>query len=99
MRNVSEVNVSRRGNLVVVDIRANAFLHHMVRNIAGALMAVGVGERDPGWIADLLAAGDRTVAAETAPPDGLYLAEVEYPPEFGLPAVPYGPLLLGGGSR
>lgn len=95
-RNVEGVNVTRRGSLVVIDIRANAFLHHMVRNIAGSLMAVGSGRQEPGWLARLLAARDRTAAAETAPPDGLYLVEVEYPERFGLPATPEGPLLLGG---
>ncbi len=99
MRKVEEVSVTRRGDLVVIDIRANAFLHHMVRNIAGSLMAVGAGRRHPEWIAELLAGGDRTVAADTAPPDGLYLVEVEYPPQYGLPGIPHGPLLLGGGAR
>jgi tRNA pseudouridine38-40 synthase len=95
MRNVHSIDVSRRGELVVVDIKANAFLHHMVRNIAGSLIAVGCGRRAVGWIAQLLAGRDRTVAADTAPPHGLYLVEVEYPANFGLPVTPYGPLLLG----
>jgi len=94
MRNVHSLEVSRRGSLVVVDIKANAFLHHMVRNIVGALMAVGVGQKPPDWVAAVLAGGDRTVAAETAAAAGLYLVEVEYPERFGLPATPLGPLLL-----
>ena len=84
-----------RGDLVVVDIQANAFLHHMVRNIAGSLMTVGSGRRPPGWIAELMAGRDRTRAADTAPPHGLYLVEVLYPQRFGLPDTPPGPLLLG----
>lgn len=95
MRNVHCVAVSRRGDLLVVDIKANAFLHHMVRNIVGSLMAVGMGREAPQWIGQLLAERDRTVAAETAPADGLYLVEVEYPAQFALPATPYGPLFLG----
>ncbi|WP_241505741.1 tRNA pseudouridine(38-40) synthase TruA [Parahaliea mediterranea] len=95
-RNVQAVNVERRGPLVVIDIRANAFLHHMVRNIAGSLMAVGSGRSPAGWLAQLLAGRDRTRAADTAAPDGLYLVEVSYPAHFGLPATPPGPLLLGG---
>jgi tRNA pseudouridine38-40 synthase len=98
MRDVQEVSVVRRGSLVVIDIRANAFLHHMVRNIAGSLMAVGKGTRGEDWIAGLLAGADRTRAADTAPPDGLYLVEVQYPTEYDLPDTPDGPLLLGGGS-
>jgi tRNA pseudouridine38-40 synthase len=95
MRNVKYINVVRRGELVVIEIKANAFLHHMVRNIAGALLAVGDGRRPQAWIADLLAGKDRSVAAQTAPPDGLYLVDVEYPDHFTLPPTPYGPLLLG----
>lgn len=95
VRDVQEVSVFRRGPLVIVDIRANAFLHHMVRNIVGSLMAVGTGRQGAGWVAALLAGGDRTQAADTAPPDGLYLVEVCYPPEYGLPPVPRGPLIIG----
>ena len=99
MRDVHSVSVFRRGQLVVVDIKANAFLHHMVRNIVGSLMAIGSGRQPPGWIAGLLVGRDRTVAADTAPPDGLYLVEVEYPSAFGLPETPYGPLILGESAR
>lgn len=98
MRNVQEVSVRRRGELVVIDIKANAFLHHMVRNIAGSLMAVGCGHRPEGWFNELLAGGDRTLAADTASPDGLYLVDVEYPSVFPLPQTPYGPLLVGNGA-
>ncbi|MEM6580168.1 MAG: tRNA pseudouridine(38-40) synthase TruA [Pseudomonadota bacterium] len=94
MRNVQRVGVSRQGDLVVIDIQANAFLHHMVRNIAGSLMVVGTGLQDVDWISQLLAGRDRTLAAETAVADGLYLVDVVYPKEFDLPAAPYGPLLL-----
>jgi tRNA pseudouridine38-40 synthase len=96
MRNVEEITVRRSGDLLVIDIKANAFLHHMVRNIAGSLMAVGAGRKPPGWLAGVMAGRDRSLAADTAAPGGLYLVEIEYPPEYGLPATPYGPLLLGG---
>ena len=96
MRNVQRVAVFRWGELVVLDIKANAFLHHMVRNIAGSLIAVGSGRKPPGWCSDLLAAGDRTLAGDTADAAGLYLVDVEYPGEYGLPPTPYGPLLLTG---
>jgi tRNA pseudouridine38-40 synthase len=95
MRNVQRVDVSRHGQLVVVDIKANAFLHHMVRNIVGSLLAVGSGRKGQGWIKQLLQQGDRTLAADTAPPDGLYLVDVEYPRQFGLPEIPPGPVIAG----
>ncbi|MFT4615186.1 MAG: tRNA pseudouridine38-40 synthase [Bacteroidia bacterium] len=95
MRNVESISVSRWGELIVIEVCANAFLHHMVRNIAGSLIAVGDGRSSTSWIGELLAGRDRTVAADTAPPDGLYLVDVDYPPEFGLPKTPFGPLLLG----
>ena len=98
MRNVHEVSVSRFGELLVIDIKANAFLHHMVRNIAGSLMAVGCGLKPPGWFTQLMEGRDRTRAADTAPPDGLYLVDVTYPGHFGLPPTPPGPLLLSGSS-
>lgn len=94
MRNVHFIEVSRRGNLVVIDIQANAFLHHMVRNIAGVLMAIGMGKRPVDWAGEVLAAKDRTVAAATAPPFGLYLVDVIYPHHFNLPQQTPGPYFL-----
>jgi tRNA pseudouridine38-40 synthase len=87
VRTVSSLTVQRHGDLVLVDIAANAFLQHMVRNIAGALIEVGQGKREPVWVEQLLAARDRTLGAATAPPQGLYLCRIDYPPEHGLPAV------------
>lgn len=95
MRNIQHVRVSACGALVVVDIKANAFLHHMVRNIAGSLIALGSGKQKPGWLQQLLRGRDRTAAADTAPSDGLYLVNVEYPSHFGLPQTPPGPIILG----
>jgi tRNA pseudouridine38-40 synthase len=85
VRRVDRLDVTRDGEWVMLDITANAFLHHMVRNIAGLLLSVGHGESDPERVAAVLAARDRRINAATAPPDGLYLAAVRYPPEFGLP--------------
>jgi tRNA pseudouridine38-40 synthase len=70
---------------VEIRVTANAFLHHMVRNVAGSLIAVGRGEQPTNWIAGLLAGRDRREAGVTAPPQGLYLAGVRYPLQFGLP--------------
>ena len=83
-REVQAVSVYRRGESIYLDIRANAFLHHMVRNIAGSLMCVGRGEQPAHWLGEVLAARDRTQAGVTAPPDGLYLVGVGYDPIFGL---------------
>lgn len=92
MRNVSSVAVTRRGHFVEIDIVANAFLHHMVRNIVGSLLAVGDGRHSQGWIAELLAARDRSAAADTAPSTGLYLTEIQYPQAFGLPQTNAAPI-------
>lgn len=93
-RNVHFVSVTRKGAFVIIDIKANAFVHHMVRNIAGSLIAVGKGEQEVSWMADLLAKKDRTQAAETAKPNGLYLIDVDYPEEFNLPNSKLGPLFI-----
>lgn len=87
VRNVVGLEVHRRGDLVFIDIAANGFLQHMVRNVAGFLIEVGKGKREPAWAKELLEARDRTRAAATAPPQGLYLSRIDYPPEHGLPAV------------
>lgn len=86
MRNVMHANVYRQGGFLIFDVKANAFLQHMVRNMMGSLLQVGRGEKDPAWIAELLSLQDRTRAAATALPDGLYLVGVEYPPSCGLPS-------------
>lgn len=94
MRNVMQIHVQRRGVLIVVDIKANAFLHHMVRNIVGVLLPIGRGEQPETWAAEVLATGDRTLAGVTARPEGLYLVQVDYPGEFGLPELDIGPWFL-----
>ncbi|MDU5849053.1 MAG: tRNA pseudouridine synthase A, partial [Cronobacter sakazakii] len=93
-RNLMHINVERFGAYIVVDIKANAFVHHMVRNIVGSLMEIGCGNQPESWIAELLAAKDRTLAAATAKAEGLYLVSVDYPAQFELPKPPMGPLFL-----
>lgn len=79
MRNVMAVTVKRWQEYVLIDIEANAFLHHMVRNIVGVLVEVGTKRAEPTWVNDVLLAKDRRLAAETAPATGLYLMRVTYP--------------------
>ena len=85
VRRIRRLAVTRQGPLVTLEVTANAFLQHMVRNIAGALMRVGAGDRDPQWIAALLEGRDRRLAGPTAPAAGLYLRDVRYPAAYGLP--------------
>jgi tRNA pseudouridine38-40 synthase len=85
IRRLTGLDVARRGDWVVIEAVANAFLHHMVRNIAGLLIAVGRGDQPPGWARTVLEGRDRTRGAATAPAAGLYLWEVRYPAAFGLP--------------
>ena len=87
-REVLAVAVRREGGQVVVEIEANAFLHHMVRNIIGALVEVGWRRQPETWIAQLLAGRDRTRAGVNAPPEGLTFIGPEYPAAFGLPPPP-----------
>ena len=85
VRTLHRLDVTAQGPFIHLDLEANAFLHHMVRNIAGVLMTIGAGEREPAWAREVLEARDRTVGGITAPPSGLYLIRVEYPEAFGLP--------------
>lgn len=84
VRTVQRLQVSRSGDFIYLDIEANAFLHHMVRNIAGVLMTVGCGERPVEWVSEILALRDRTRGGVTAPASGLYLVGVRYPEAFGI---------------
>lgn len=93
-RTIEYLNITRRASFIIIDIKANAFLHHMVRNIAGSLIEVGRGKQPVDWLARLLTVKDRAQAAATAKPGGLYLVEVDYPAQFGLPRPAIGPLFL-----
>ncbi len=85
MRCVIDCAITRVNHLISIEIEANAFLHHMVRNIVGVLMKIGAGQKEPHWMQQVLAAKDRRVAAETAPADGLYLTRVKYPEPYRFP--------------
>ncbi len=91
VRALHRLDVAARGPFVHLDLEANGFLHHMARILAGALLAVGRGERGEDWPAELLARRDRAAGGVTAPPDGLYLMRVHYPPEHGIPPPPWRP--------
>ena len=93
-RNVHHLNVVRKGQYIIVDIQANAFVHHMVRNIVGSLIEVGAGNQPVEWMKWLLEQKDRKLAAPTAKPEGLYLVNVIYPEKFAIPQKNLGPLFL-----
>jgi len=84
VRTVLKFELAAQGPWVWFDVTANAFLQHMVRNIAGSLIEVGCGKRDVIWISDVLKAKDRTKGGVTAPANGLYLVGVDYPDSFNL---------------
>ncbi len=86
VREIRHLELRRHGDYIVMDIEANAFLHHMVRNIIGVLAAIGRGDAAVGWAAEILALRDRRQGGVTAKPDGLYLVRVDYPARFGIPA-------------
>ncbi|HOZ04122.1 MAG TPA: tRNA pseudouridine(38-40) synthase TruA [Arenimonas sp.] len=84
-RDLQDISVRRHGEQVVVEVQANGFLHHMVRNIVGSLMVIGRGEKEVGWMAELLAMKDRKQAGPTAPAEGLVFIAAKYPQEWALP--------------
>lgn len=88
VREVHSLSITRQGDFVTLDIRANAFLLHMVRNIAGSLMEVGMGRRSESWMAEVLAGTRRSAAGKTAESDGLYFLGAEYPSELAIPQPP-----------
>jgi len=87
VKTVYFLNVSQRGEYFYIDIEANSFLHHMVRNIAGVLMSIGRSEQAPEWALEVLEARDRTKGGVTAPSGGLYLTNVTYDKKFNLPQI------------
>lgn len=88
VREIQDISVARSGDVVSLEVTANGFLYHMVRNIAGSLLHVGQGESGVEWIAELLHQRDRGKAAPTAAPEGLYFVRARYPGQYKLPAEP-----------
>ncbi len=95
IRTIEEITLSRQNEFVLMDICANAFLHHMVRNIMGVLMAIGKGEQEEDWSLEVLKSCDRTLGGKTAPADGLYLVKVQYDEKFGLDSSIRWPAITG----
>lgn len=96
VKTLHRFRIYRQGPLIVLDVEANAFLMHMVRNMAGVLMSIGAGRHAPEWARRVLEARDRRQGGVTAPPFGLYLVKIGYPAHFELPDEPPGPLWLSG---
>jgi tRNA pseudouridine38-40 synthase len=85
VKHLHQLDVRREGEMLVIDVSADAFLHHMVRNIVGCLVYVGKGRHRPEWLQEILRGRERTIAAPTFAPDGLYLRRITYDEKWGLP--------------
>ena len=94
VRKVHDAHFYQKGDLLVFEICANAFLHHMVRNIVGALLEVGRGAKPTAWVKEVLELRDRRCAAATAPPWGLHLVHAAFPEEFAIPRKKLGPIFV-----
>ena len=91
IRTIHELTITRKNKLLLIDVKANAFLHHMVRNIVGVLVAIGAKKQSPEWAETVLLARDRTQGGITAPPQGLYFISAMYPEHFNLSSQPTEP--------
>jgi tRNA pseudouridine38-40 synthase len=87
IKNLKQLDITRQGDMIIFDLTAGAFLHHMVRNIVGCLVYVGKGKYPPQWMQEVLKSGNRKQAAPTFSPDGLYLRHIVYDAKWGLPQV------------
>lgn len=87
VRTVYDIQIKQYGELILFNFCANAFLHHMIRNIMGALITVGQGKQSPNWLSYLLANKDRTLSAPTFAAHGLYLVNVQYQPQYNMPCL------------
>lgn len=87
IKHMNSIDIHRDGEMLVFDVSANAFLHHMVRNLVGCLIYVGKGKHPPEWLAEILAGRERRFAAPTFAPDGLYLRRIQYDAKWGLPQI------------
>jgi tRNA pseudouridine38-40 synthase len=86
---MGRLDIRQQGDTIIFDLTANAFLHHMVRNIVGCLVYVGKGKHPPGWMKEVLEQRNRIHAAPTFAPDGLYLKRIHYDPKWGLPQLDF----------
>jgi tRNA pseudouridine38-40 synthase len=87
VKHLHRLDIARHGDMLVFDLGADAFLHHMVRNIIGCLVYVGKGKHSPEWLSEVLSSRDRKLAAPTFAPDGLYLTRIRYEAKWGLPQI------------
>lgn len=87
-----DVQIRRQGDLIIFTLKANAFLHHMVRNLVGSLVYIGQGREEVSWMGEVLATKSRQIAAPTFMPDGLYLAKIDYDEKWALPQEPFSQL-------
>lgn len=85
IKNLAQLDIQQQGDAIIFNLTANAFLHHMVRNIMGCLVYVGKGKHPPAWLGEVLASRNRSFAAPTFAPDGLYLRWIKYEAKWGLP--------------
>lgn len=93
VKTVEHIQVTRRGDLIAIDVKAQSFLHHMVRNLVGVLVPIGEGRKPVEWAKQVLEGRDRSHGGITSPPQGLYFMNVEYPKEYLLPTVSAFPVL------
>ena len=94
VRHIKEISILRQRHMLIIELEANAFLLHMVRNIVGVLVQVGSNRQPVEWVSTVLEARDRKAAAQTIAPHGLYLVKVDYPEAFNVPDAPIGPFFL-----
>jgi tRNA pseudouridine38-40 synthase len=87
IKNLAQLAIQKHGNTIIFDLTADAFLHHMVRNIVGCLVYVGKGKHPPQWVQEVLQSRNRCQAAPTFAPDGLYLRRITYDAKWGLPQI------------
>ncbi|MBT8131557.1 MAG: tRNA pseudouridine(38-40) synthase TruA [Gammaproteobacteria bacterium] len=85
VRTINQLEIDVYGDELVIRVSANAFLQNMVRIITGVLLAIGSGDREPGWVTELLQQGDRTLGGQTVPATGLTLVRVRYPAQYAIP--------------
>ena len=94
VRTIQDISVRRYGDIVMIEVQANAFLYHMIRNIAGVLMPIGMERKPVEWCGELLAQRDRALGGVTAPSAGLYFVGVEYPEKYQIPSQAWGPVFV-----